>query len=252
MRRARHFPVPVLAASTAHGNGKREVHRRACSQCHQRACSCSHGEAQRGTENHPAEITRFSTGTGTHACRPTGRIRNDAVWRAGGAAFRGRVPHSNPGRTETLRASTAGSKLHSLEEYWTKLPPAFFGLTVYLGDERWLDDPFLPEGRSRGESWFVLDTDEARRLWLRSAEREAPGSRAGARTARGSRTIPLTLRFQVLRRDDFRCTYCGRKLPEVVLHIDHVEAFSSGGLTKVDNLRTACSDCNLGKGATRL
>ncbi|WP_082100087.1 HNH endonuclease [Anaeromyxobacter sp. PSR-1] len=200
--------------------------------------------------------------TQTHAARPPvpwGRIgTGEKVWMkwSGGpvvavATVTG-VRQFERCTPELLRASTVGFKLHELNDYWTKLPPAFFGLTVYLGDEHWLDEAFLPEGRSRGESWFVLDTDEARRQWLSSTEREAPGSRPGARSGRGSRTVPLTLRFQVLRRDDFRCTYCGRKPPEVVLHIDHVEAFSSGGLTKLDNLRTACSDCNLGKGATRL
>ena len=153
---------------------------------------------------------------------------------------------------EALRASTAGFKLHDLPTYWESLPPFFFGLVVYLGDEQWLDEPFMPERRSRGESWFVIDTREDRRRWLRPSKEEVRGSAPRSVRARGSRTIPLTLRFQVLRRDDFRCTYCGRKPPEVVLHIDHEEAFSSGGPTRIENLRTSCRECNLGKGATAL
>ena len=69
---------------------------------------------------------------------------------------------------------------------------------------------------------------------------------------RGPRLVSSSLRFEVLQRDGFRCTYCGRRSPEVVLHIDHVHPWSKGGPTTLDNLRTACADCNLGKGARLL
>jgi hypothetical protein len=83
--------------------------------------------------------------------------------------------------------------------------------------EEWLDSPFVPAGRSRGESWFVIVSEESRSAWLKGA---APDERVArdSRTGRGTRTISMTLRLQVLRRDGFRCTYCGRAPPEVVLH----------------------------------
>jgi len=65
------------------------------------------------------------------------------------------------------------------------------------------------------------------------------------------RTIPVGLRYQVLRRDNFKCVLCGRSPatePTVVLHVDHILAFSRGGKTKLENLRSLCQDCNLGKG----
>lgn len=34
--------------------------------------------------------------------------------------------------------------------------------------------------------------------------------------------ISKALRFEVLRRDGFACTYCGRRPPDIELHIDHV------------------------------
>jgi 5-methylcytosine-specific restriction endonuclease McrA len=34
----------------------------------------------------------------------------------------------------------------------------------------------------------------------------------------------------------------------VVLHVDHVVPVAAGGVTIEDNLRTACEECNLGKG----
>jgi hypothetical protein len=66
------------------------------------------------------------------------------------------------------------------------------------------------------------------------------------------REIRLGLRYAVLNRDRFRCVICGRSPATnlgVVLHIDHIVAWSKGGKTVLENLRTACSDCNLGKGA---
>jgi hypothetical protein len=110
-------------------------------------------------------------------------------------------------------------------------------MTIYLPDGRWLDHAFVPRARSRVESRIVLRTVEQERLWL-TAMQDAAGldpTPKDRRTGRGPRTIPLTLRFEVLRRDDSRCTYCGRKPRQVMLDID--------------NLRTACSECNLGKGA---
>lgn len=62
--------------------------------------------------------------------------------------------------------------------------------------------------------------------------------------------LSKSLRFEVLRRDGFACTYCGRRPPEVELHIDHVTPAALGGRDEPANLRTACIDCNVGKGST--
>ena len=60
------------------------------------------------------------------------------------------------------------------------------------------------------------------------------------------------LRFQVLKRDGFRCSYCGRRPPEVTLDVDHVQSWKDGGRTVMENLVAACTDCNIGKGAQSL
>lgn len=54
-------------------------------------------------------------------------------------------------------------------------------------------------------------------------------------------------RFEVLRRDEHTCQYCGAKSPDVTLHIDHVMPVALGGDDKPSNLVTACKDCNSGK-----
>lgn len=61
--------------------------------------------------------------------------------------------------------------------------------------------------------------------------------------------IAQGVRFNVLRRDNFTCRYCGRSSPQVVLQVDHVIPHSRGGHDGEGNLVTACEDCNRGKAA---
>ena len=58
-----------------------------------------------------------------------------------------------------------------------------------------------------------------------------------------------SLRYDVMRRDGFRCVLCGRSAAEdgVKLHVDHIIPVSKGGKTEPGNLRTLCENCNLGK-----
>lgn len=59
-------------------------------------------------------------------------------------------------------------------------------------------------------------------------------------------------RFDVFKRDGFKCAYCGTTPPKVVLEVDHVVPLAAGGTDDIDNLVTACWDCNHGKGARQL
>lgn len=54
-------------------------------------------------------------------------------------------------------------------------------------------------------------------------------------------------RFEIFKRDGFKCQYCGRSVPDVTLQIDHIEPRAKGGKDGILNLVTSCSDCNLGK-----
>lgn len=65
------------------------------------------------------------------------------------------------------------------------------------------------------------------------------------------RKIPLGIRYNVLRRDNFKCVLCGNSPatdPKCKLHVDHILPFSKNGKTVQDNLRTLCEHCNIGKG----
>lgn len=55
------------------------------------------------------------------------------------------------------------------------------------------------------------------------------------------------LRFEILKRDGFRCRYCGVTSLDSMLHVDHVIPRSEGGTDDPENLVTSCQDCNLGK-----
>ncbi len=60
--------------------------------------------------------------------------------------------------------------------------------------------------------------------------------------------ISRKTRFQIFKRDEFTCRYCGRNGKGVVLHVDHIEPVVKGGTNHPDNLATACQWCNSGKG----
>ena len=57
------------------------------------------------------------------------------------------------------------------------------------------------------------------------------------------------MRYDVLRRDGFKCVKCGRGREDgVKLHVDHIKPVSRGGKSVMSNLQTLCEDCNCGKG----
>lgn len=57
-----------------------------------------------------------------------------------------------------------------------------------------------------------------------------------------------SLRYDVLKRDGFRCVLCGMSSKDgAILHVDHIIPVSKGGKTELSNLRTLCERCNMGK-----
>ncbi len=52
-------------------------------------------------------------------------------------------------------------------------------------------------------------------------------------------TISKKLRVEVFKRDGFRCVYCGRTPPEIVLEVIHVEPVSKRGKENINNLVTS-------------
>lgn len=63
-------------------------------------------------------------------------------------------------------------------------------------------------------------------------------------------TIPLKVRWAVLKRDNYRCAKCGAAPSNdhsVELEVDHVVAVARGGSNDLANLQTLCQKCNQGK-----
>ncbi len=94
-------------------------------------------------------------------------------------------------------------------------------------------------------------------LWQPSCKDGAPLYRAGRKHSRRRKAgrkklhVSKTMRFDIMKRDNFKCCLCGASPaanPKVTLHIDHIIPRSKGGETTPKNLQTLCSDCNLGKG----
>jgi len=146
------------------------------------------------------------------------------------------------GNINKVRELTLGTNLFGLTDYWDSVSIKGNGnyTVTHLTDEKWIDNILYPATKSFGSSWVYLDTLEKKLKWL-SLDHEPIKEKVTGRT------IPSRIRFNVLKRDNFTCQYCGRKAPDVELHIDHIIPWSKVKEHKIENLQVACSDCNLGK-----
>ena len=98
-----------------------------------------------------------------------------------------------------------------------------------------------------GHRYYANGSD----IWLRKCPQCQSVKKSPQQKSRSKRSIPDKLRYQVLKRDNFKCCACGAspaKDPSVELHIDHILPWAKGGETVLENLQTLCSKCNLGKG----
>lgn len=64
--------------------------------------------------------------------------------------------------------------------------------------------------------------------------------------------ISVRTRFEIFKRDEFTCRYCGKTSPEVILEVDHIVPVAEGGTDDPMNLATSCWACNSGKGCVPL
>jgi DNA-binding transcriptional ArsR family regulator len=103
-----------------------------------------------------------------------------------------------------------------------------------------------PDGWKMPESPPVMPGEEADAIPATVvAEVERPKHSVPRRSG-----ISIAVRYRILKRDNFKCVYCGRNASDVALEIDHYTPVSAGGSNDDTNLRSACRDCNAGKGAT--
>lgn len=89
-------------------------------------------------------------------------------------------------------------------------------------------------------------------LWLKDIEeiiKEISDDKISKEQRQNERSLMSdSLRYDVLKRDNFRCTICGRTAADgIKLHVDHIMPIAKGGKTEMSNLRTLCNQCNVGK-----
>jgi hypothetical protein len=143
----------------------------------------------------------------------------------------------------TLRNTSNQELFDNLEAIWLQL-----GRQPFYGE---IKRPFSKYGVSvycrRFGGWF-----KACEAFIKSKHGDPEFSKLlKEKSAFRSRTISEKLRLQVYKRDRYGCMICGRcpkSHPGVILHIDHVIPFSRGGDNSLENLRTLCDKCNLGRG----
>lgn len=66
------------------------------------------------------------------------------------------------------------------------------------------------------------------------------------------KSLSKKIRFEVFKRDSFKCQYCGQSAPDVILEVDHIDPISKDGSDEMVNYITACKACNAGKSDRKL
>jgi hypothetical protein len=137
----------------------------------------------------------------------------------------------------------------NIANVWTSLGRQPFGRE--LDKTEGLSKFSLGTYESRFGSWNkALLAFEAFITSGKVSESSLPTPRTIRTNRRTGRKINWRLRAQVLIRDNCICQMCGAspaKDPHVVLHADHIRPWSKGGETMLENLRTLCHKCNIGK-----
>ena len=131
----------------------------------------------------------------------------------------------------------------SLFEQWKLSPQVEVTITIVWGYRS-------PAGRNTYCDSQSFDSDALNRLYRRAEERtRAEKERYDAASYQRSQMTPK-LRFEVMKRDGYRCRICGKSASEgAKLEVDHIVPVSKGGKTVMSNLQTLCRECNRGKAA---
>lgn len=122
------------------------------------------------------------------------------------------------------------------------------GIDRELAEKGYERDGIAEQFDARWESVTPRHYTECREYSIHATFAAVKSSKAG----RQRDEVSPKRRWQVLARDSFTCTYCGRKPPEVALHVDHKVSVKDGGSDELDNLVAACDKCNGGKSGSSL
>jgi len=109
-------------------------------------------------------------------------------------------------------------------------------------------------GPNHWPEWVkVPRTDERKQTILERKKLVRNFNSLANRSLNRRRTISAHLKYQVLMRDNSTCQVCGRRAPEVRLHVDHITPLSWDTSWQPsddpDDYQVLCEECNLGKGS---
>jgi predicted DNA-binding transcriptional regulator AlpA len=115
---------------------------------------------------------------------------------------------------------------------------------IVRGKERWEVDL-----RRWKKTLRYVDVPLRRRFRTLAAARLRIAQARSRRPSTAERSkMTNSLRYRVMRRDQFHCMLCGVTGKEAFLVVDHIMPVSKGGKTILANLQTLCQACNAGKG----
>ena len=110
--------------------------------------------------------------------------------------------------------------------------------------ERFFNDPPNPRWRLYKRNLSACGAWD----WLTSSEARSILDDIAIVHVKHKSKVDLAVRFNVMKRDNYRCQICGRSANDgAVLEIDHKVPRAKGGKNNIDNLWTLCFDCNRGK-----
>lgn len=98
------------------------------------------------------------------------------------------------------------------------------------------------------KSGLIRTKSESFRLAIKKGRMKYKRLGPGMSAKEFRKGISLTLRYATFQKDGFRCTLCGHDVKDgVKLEVDHVVRPIKGGRNSLENLRTLCSACNIGR-----
>ena len=159
-------------------------------------------------------------------------------------------------QTETIRTTATeefckelGFSLKSFIRYeniifkWKILRKPQFNVTVHCKVTY-----TSPQGRNHYWKEESYNFDELKRLYDHAIELKAQRQTRQYQIKIERAKMTDSLRYDILKRDNFRCQICGSCASDgVKLHVDHIIPVAKGGQTVASNLRTLCDRCNMGK-----
>ena len=142
----------------------------------------------------------------------------------------------------------------NLETVMTQYTPAM-RLSDKFQNEAGLEKEFIRMLQAQGYEYLDIHTEEELIINLRKQLeilniRNTANRKNAYKINYNLERAKMTdsLRYDVLKRDGFRCCLCGASASDgAVLHVDHIKPVSKGGKTEYNNLQTLCDRCNLGK-----